>query len=105
MAGDIGAGIRAGTVAGTDALLLPHGDELIAAFVQAREALAVEVGGLARAGAQALRHGREHLCVDGVGFGEEAGGAGEVSGAGRIDAGEGDLRLRGRAGGRRHSDR
>lgn len=70
------------------AFLFAGGDELIAPLMQHSQTVALIIALLRGRRLQRLRHNGEHPRVDRIGFGEEAGGAGEVAGAGRIDAGE-----------------
>ena len=74
-------------------LLLAHMHELVPPLMGARERFAFGVALALARKAQALRHRRQHSCVDRVGLGEMACGAGKVAGPGRIDPSEGDACL------------
>ena len=69
-------------------LLLADGNELVPPLMQGGQLLAGRIRSAIGAGPQTLRHRRQHPRIDRVGLGEHAGGAGEIAGAGRIDARE-----------------
>ena len=66
--------------------MLAVSDKLIPTLVETGEPLARRQDRFRGRRLQALRHGGEHLRIDRIGLGEEAGRTGEVAGARRVDA-------------------
>ena len=75
----------------TQPFLLAHGNELIAARVQAFQPLTGQIGWHRHGWRQCLAHARQQSRIDGIGIGELAGGFCKVAGPSRIDPAIGSL--------------